>query len=278
MKSYSELLDMQTRGEDVTPNPNNKVTRKRQAAANYIAKESNGNGEDAYNISMDMLGDNVTRLQEFVLSHSEEPAPDLRDLAKQVYQLRMTDVSEAGEILDLDTEESKTFLEEQEASFEGDFGYVADDFLGHLGAPLEIAVGYMQGKKEGFVDPGLITGIINTVGSKLNHGELVRAAQGKSANFITGLSTGGKAHYNSLVAYFKAHPDTAKQVTSGQITDESQLPGWTAPATTAPLYNNPLNNIATDTVNSQFKRAIPYIILFLVLIGVIVYVAARHKK
>lgn len=279
MKTYSELLDMQTRGESVLPNPHNKVTKKRKALGNGIMNEANGNSATAFAISMNTLENHIPRLQEFVLSHGEEPAADLNDLVKQVYQLRMTDVSEAGEVLDFDTEQGITHMEQQENDFEGDFGYVRDEFLGELFAPIEIAYTHLKNNKpDGFVDPAMISGIVNTVGGKLNSAEFMRAAQGKPANFITGLSTGGKRHYQGLLDYFKKNPDVAKQVMNGQITDEASLPNWTVATSTGNGSKNPIKAITDNVVNDQFKRAIPYIIGFLLLIGVIVYLASRHKK
>lgn len=270
MKTYSELLDMQVRGEDITPNPNNHVTRKRKALTNYIAKESDGKKDKAYEISMNMLGENVTRLQEFVLSHSEEPAPGLADLAKQVYQLRQNDINEAADILDMGGEEAEVFSEQQEAQFEGDFGYVRDDFLGHLGAPLSIVVNHGDVNS---IDPNAIGTVVAAVGQKLSSVELVRAAQGKSTNFITGLSPGGKAHYNALLAYFKANPGARQQVLSGQIRDESMLPGWYGVAT-QPGVDNPLFTPST----SQATKGIIIAVVFILLIGLIVFLASRSKK
>lgn len=269
---------MQTRNESITPNPNNSVTKKRKKLGSSIMKEAEGNSSAAYSLSIRTLENYIPRLQEFVLSHSEEPAQDVNDLIKQVYQLRMNDVTDASDILDFDTEEGKTHLEQQENDFETDYGYVRDEFLGELFAPIEIAYNHLNKQAhsdEGFLGANIAGTAIPIIGEKVNKATLIRAAQGKPSGIVGFLSTGGKKHYELLVAYFKKYPDYAKQVLTGQISDESQLPNWYV---TKPTSKNPLIPITDDLVRDQFKKAIPYIIGLLLLIGIIVYFAARSKK
>jgi len=267
---------MQSRGEDIAPDANNKLTTRRKAWKNAILETAQQDGENAYNIAIEILGQHVNRLQQFVLQHGEEPAPKLPDLVKQVYQLRMQDVKEASEILDYDNEQGIVHLEEQENLFEDENGYRMDGFLGELFAPIEVV--YTQEQKQSgdsFLASDLANALIPAVGSKLNRTQLIRAAQGKSANIFTGLSTGGKRHYEALVAYFRANPETAKKVINGQIIDESQLPGWTM----SPMQlNNPLVPLADDLRKDQLKKMIPYIIGFFVVLGLVIYFAARSKK
>jgi len=274
MRSYSELLDMQSRGEDISPDPDNKLTQRRKAWKGAIIEQAGNDGETAYDMSLDILGNYVNRLQQFVLEHSEEPAPQLPDLARQVYQLRMQDVAEASKILDYDNEQGIVHLEDNENLFEEENGYRMDGFLGELFAPVEIVYSH-QNKTDSFIASGLANALIPAIGAKVNKSTLIRAAQGKSANIFTGLSTGGKKHYEALVAYFRANPETAKKVLSGQITDESQLPNWTVPAQGGA---NPIIPLADDLRKDQLKKMLPYIIGFLVILGLIVYFAARSKK
>lgn len=272
MRSYSELLDMQSRGEDISPDANNKLTQRRKAWKAAIIEQSGNDGQTAYDMSLDILGNYVNRLQQFVLEHSEEPAPNLPDLAKQVYQLRMQDVAEASNVLDYDTEGATVHLEEQEDLFEAENGYRMDGFLGELFAPVEIV--YTQGKPEGFIAADLANALIPAIGQKVNKATLVRAAQGKPSGVLGFLSTGGKKHYEALVAYFRANPETAKKVTDGLITDEAQLPGWTVPA----QGRNPLTPLADDLRKDQLKKMIPYIIGFFIVLGLVIYFASRNRK
>jgi len=283
MKTYSELLDLQARGKSLRLNHGNKVTVKRKNLGRKIIREANGQPQHAYNISMGILGDNVNRLQEYVISHSEEPAPQLPNLVKQVMFLRKKEAGEAQEILDFDGEESRIFLEQQEADFMDENGYAMDNFLGDLGAPLDIAYSAIEGgnNADSFAATGLIGGLVNMVGTKLNDAELKRAAQGKSANFLTGISTGGKAHYNALVAYFKAHPDIKQKVLSGEITQEDALPGWTAPnsGNYDPVGRDAVRQFASPYVDDQVKRYMPLIIGgAILLIIIVIVIVSRHKK
>lgn len=275
MRSYSELLDLQSRGEDISPDANNKLTQRRKAWHAAIIEQAGNDGQTAYDMSIDILGNYVNRLQQFVLEHSEEPAPLLPDLAKQVYQLRMQDVAEASNILDYDNEQAKVYLEDQENLFEDENGYRMDGFLGELLAPVEIVYTYEQKQApDGFIAGDIANALIPAVGQKVNKATLIRAAQGKNSGILGFLSTGGKRHYEALVAYFRANPDTAKKVLDGQITDESQLPGWTVPSQSA----NPLTPLADDLRKDQMKKMIPWIIGFFIILGVVVYLAARKKS
>lgn len=274
MRSVSELLDQQTRGEDISPNPDNKVTKKRKSWGHGIREAAGNNREAAYTESMGILENNIPRLQEFVLTHGEAPAPELPDLVQQVYQLRMADVKETTSILEFDNETSLVHLEDQENNFIEDNGYKLDSFLGELFAPVDIAYSYLSNQNaDSFAAQDIVNGLIPMIGEKFNHATLIRAAQGKDkAGIIGSLSTGGKRHYESLVDYFIKYPDVAKKVLSGEITDEMQLPNWRTPT------QSNLSDIAQPLINNQLKKALPYIIGFLVLIGVIVYVASRSKK
>jgi hypothetical protein len=273
MRSFSELLDMQSRGEDISPDANNKLTQRRKAWKAAIIEQAGNDGQTAYDMSLDILGNYVTRLQQFVLEHSEEPAPRLPDLAKQVYQLRMQDVKEVSEVLDYDNEQGVVHLEDQENLFEDENGYRMDGFLGELFAPIEI-VYTQENKGESFIASDIANTLIPAIGNKVNKATLIRAAQGKPSGVLGFLSTGGKKHYEALVSYFRANPETAKKVLAGQITDESQLPNWTVPA----QQGNPLTPLADDLRKDQLKKMLPYIIGFLVILGLIVYFAARNRK
>lgn len=292
MKAVSELLDMQTRGEDITPNPDNKVTKKRKGWKCGIMKDCNDNLQAAYVSSMSILENYMPRLQEFVLTHGEEPAPELPGLVQQVYQLRMQDVRDAVEMLDFDNETGLIHLEDQEALFIKENGYTRDEFLGELFAPIEIAYTYLTGEKrnsydpdgydpDGFLGADLAGGLIPIIGEKVNRATLIRAAQGKNAGILGALSTGGKRHYEALVAYFVKYPDIAKKVITGEISDESQLPNWrySGSGGTDQIPNIPLlDPLRKQLVGDSLKQALPYIIGFLILLGVIVYFAARSKK
>lgn len=277
MRALSELLDQQTRGESIAPNPNNKVTKNRKGLYNQIMSKANNDSNAAYAIAMSTLEDYIPRLQEFVIEHSEEPAYNLPDLVQQVYQLRMKDVYDAQEILDYNTDEAITHLDQQEADFEKENGYQMDSFLGELFAPIEIVYSHIKGKQvDNFGAEQLASAIIPAIGQKVNSATLIRAAQGKKPGILGTLSTGGKRHYEGLLQYFKNNPEAAQKVLSGEYTDESQLPGWRV--ITPKDTSSPLNKIADDVVGNQFKKAIPYIIGFVLLIGIIVYFASRSKK
>lgn len=287
MKTLSEMLDQQTRGESIAPNPGNRVTKKRKHVRKSILEKAGGNNEAAYKMAMGVIEDYLPRLQEFVLEHGEEPAPEINDLVKQVYEIRMHDVNDATEVLDYDNEEALTWLDQQEDQFENDFGYKQDSFLGELFAPIEIAYTYLKnhrGNPDGLDLGGVLGGVGNMITGKLNKSELIRAAQGKPAGVVGTLATGGVSHYNALRAYFRAHPDVAKNVLNGSLTDESQLPGWqiTQPTNAGGGFGDPIrnaaNDLAGDVIGTQFKKALPYIIGFVVLMAVIVYFAARSKK
>lgn len=278
MKTYSEMLDQQQQGESIKPNPNNKITKKRLALGRSIMSIANGKSESAYNAAMDLLGNHIERLQEFVLSHSEEPAPELNKLVVQCYQLRQTDINDASDVLSFDNKEAKIFLDQQESDFYDEMGYVRDEFLGELVAAIDIAYAHIKSNPDGFIDAGLLQGVINTIGTKVNASTLKRAAQGKKPGILGLLSTGGKKHYAALVAYFNdpKNKDTRAKVVSGQIIDESELPNWNAPPVTS--TTNPINQIGNDIAHDQIKKYLPYIIGGILLIVVIVYFAARRKK
>lgn len=279
MKSFSELLDMQTRGEFKGPDANNAVTQKRRKLGASIIGKANGKKEVAYNLAMQALENYTPRLQEFVLSHGEEPAPNLNDLVQQVYELRMKEAAESADILSINPAQGMLFLEQQESDFYDDSGYIGDDFLGEMWAPIEIAYGHIAKgayDPDGFVDPALVSGIINTVGTKVNAATLKRAAQGKKPGILGFLSTGGKAHYNGLIAYFTANPKVALQVINGEITDESMLPGWKVAPVQPP--SNPLVDAGNKIAGDKIKQALPYLIIGFVIILAVIYFTARASK
>lgn len=268
---------MQTRGEDITPNPRNKTTQRRRALKHKILTEANGDEQAAYQMAMSTLENYIPRLQEFVLSHSEEPAPEIPDLISQVFQLRMHDVRDVSDMLDMDTEQSLVHLDQQEDSFERENGYCRDEFLGELFSPIQIAYSYMHSQKNSFAAEPVISGAVNLIGQKVNSATLKRAAAGKPAGVLGAVSTGGTSHYDALRNYFRNNPEIAKQVISGQITDESQLPNWRAPINTN-TGGNPLTPLVSDAAGSTVKEYLPYIIVGFIVIVAVVYFAAHSKK
>lgn len=279
---------MQTRGEDVTPNPNNGVTAERKRQYDAIMSKAGGNLDVAYAIATDILERNVTRLQEYIISHSEEPAYDLNDMVIQVMQLRSREVQDAVEMFDFDEPTALNFVEQQESDFYADNGYMRDEFLGSLLGALQVAYQYIQ-SKNGYDGGGILGAVAGLVGNKVNKATLKRAAQGKKAGILGTISTGGKSHYDALVQYFKSNPDTAKQVIAGTITDESQLPNW-LPADTGAVPNTGFNiaqatglnktaeELSKTATQAAIKKALPYIIGFAVLLIVIVIYASRKNK
>lgn len=279
MGEYSFFLDKKIRGELKPPNPNNDITVKRKRLGNNIMNEANGNESVQYQLAVDVLNNHKTRLQEFVLSHGEAPAYDLNELIVQTFQLKNKDIAKVSSILGMDNNESLLHIENEEQNFYDDMGYVRDEFLGELLAPVEIAYTHLKNARpDNFLDPSLISAGINMVGTKVNSSTLKRAAQGKPVGLLGKISTGGKAHYAALVAYFRANPDQKQAVLSGRITDESELPGWVINSESSNRSATGLNDIYKQIKRAEIKKYVPYIIAGVLLIVLIVYIAARHKK
>lgn len=280
MKTISELLDKQTRGESIAPNSENKTTKRRLLRGKKIMAEADGNEDAAFAIAVNELSNYIPRLQEFVLSHSEEPAQTIEELIQQVYQLRMQDVADVSEMLDFDNEDAIVHLEEQEDQFCNEHGYAMENFLGELWSPIEIAYNHIN-KSERFagqIASNVAGTVLPIVGEKVNRQALIRAAQGKPAGVYGTLASGGTANYNALRDYFRKNPQIAQQVIKGAITDEAQLPGWIMSDSSIDKSKDVIGKKINEFKKKTFKEILPYIILFLVIIAAIVFFATRAAK
>ncbi len=158
-------------------------------------------------------------------------------------------------------------------------------------APIGIAAKHLSYQGDGsdnYLDGGLVTGLINTIGGKLDAGQLKRAAENKPSG-IVGALTGGKKEYERLRAYLQnpANAEEKARVLNGQITNVNQLQGYGGGNTGNTGLNLPNLNIAgTDVVaemirikkREEIKKMLPFIIIGVVLIIFVTFLIAKNAK
>ena len=261
MSKISEVIAESYRGgRQVKPNVTNKLSVARKKMYEKIKNATGEDPDTELDYSLQLIKENTPQIQRYVMSQNELPADNSKGLAVQAYKLRCNQISAVAQALGVADNEAQVFLEQDEAESMDLESSDSDNYLGQLFAPIGIAATRIEqrkykarGRGDNYTEVAdsydtqpenlsgdLVSGITQTIGNKVNTSTLIRAAQNKPAGLLGFLSTGGTAHYNALRDYFQKNPTIAKQVISGAIRDESQLPGWGI---------NQLGTTPTDSTN-----------------------------
>jgi hypothetical protein len=208
-------------------NPNNRITVRRRRMYDKINKDSGGDENAKFQTCMNILKRNRGRLQSYIISRNETPMDSLEDLTLQAYALRCNEIESTARMMGVTEGEAGIFLEEDESDMETANNPDAKNRVGELFAPIGIAAKHISTKGDNFVDAGLVSGIINTVGSKVDKGTLKRAAENKPSGLL-GFLSGGKKQYELLRSYLQdpKNVDEKNAVLKGIITEVTQLKGY----------------------------------------------------
>lgn len=298
MHNLSEkVADSYRQGKKVKSNPSNPVTSRRRKLYSVIKERTGGNAQAELDYAISIINQERPKIENYILSKNEVPMDKIEDLIMQAYQLRSQEIDHTASLLGVSDGEAAIFLEDDEASSETANDNEVDNFIGELFAPIGLAAKHLHGNSGGlstpnnFVDAGLIGGLINTVGSKVNNADLRRAAQDKPAGILGFLGAGGTAGYNALRNYFKvpANADEKARVIAGQITDVSQLRGYggaVAATSGTNILPGGINVAGVDVIKAietqkkqeAIKKALPFIIIGLVVIIVVTILIVRNAK
>lgn len=279
MLNLSEkIADSYRKGENPKSNPGNPVTSRRRKLFTTIKERTGGDPDAELNYSMKIIQRERPKIEDYIISKNEVPLDRIEDLIMQAYQLRCSEIDNTAKTLGVSEGEAGIFLEDDEAETETANNPEADNFIGELFAPIGIAAKHLNGS-DNFVDAGLVSGIINTVGTKVDKGTLKRAAENKPSG-VLGFLSGGKKQYELLRAYLQNPANTAEKdgVLRGTITDISQLKGYGGgdlPVKSgANIAGGGLNVAGVDVLKAiedqkkkdAIKKALPFIIIGIVVI------------
>ena len=265
------------------PNANNKVTTGRRKLYEHILGQAGGDPNGELDYSMKLIKDGEPDIQKYVLSKGETPAPDAEDLALQAYNLRCQEIDNIANTIGVPDTDAQIFLEQDEDEAKGANSSAVDSNIGALFAPIGLAAKHLHRKgvaghadnAAGGLLGGLLSGVIGAAGAKINSGDLMRAAEGKSAGIFGALGTGGTKFYDALRAYLQnpANADEKQNVLNGTITDVSMLRGY---------QSLPQGGLAVQAqqVTSQLKanaiqQYLPYIFIGVIVLIVIIVVATK---
>jgi hypothetical protein len=286
------VADSYRQGKTPKANPGNKVTSKRRKLYSIIKDRTGGDPQAEMDYAVKIIQKERPKIENYVLSKNEVPADDIQDLIMQAYQLRCDEIDSHSKMLSVSEGEAGIFLEEDEAESETANNPAADSFIGELFAPIGIAAKHIQGDdSDSFVDSGLVSGIINTIGSKVDKGTLRRAAENKKAG-VLGFLSGGKNQYELLRTYLQDPANAAEKqaVLKGTITDITQLKGYGGAAGQAGGNRNMgagLNVAGVDVLKAiedqkkkdAIKKALPFVIIgLIVIILVTILIVKKNAK
>lgn len=267
-------------------NPANRITNKRRKLFEHIKERAGGNPESELLYSMQMIKKNRPKIDAYILSRNETPLDSAEDAALQAYQLRCNEIEEAASILGVSEGEAGIFIEDDEAETAAANNYEGESSLGELFAPIGIAAKHLANPDaDNFLDAGLVTGIANTIGEKIDIGALKRAAQNKPSGII-GFLSGGNKEYDAVRAYLQRPENIAEKnaVIAGTITSASQLKGFGGlPANSTGvkvLAKDVIDEITRQKKREAINKALPFIIIgiaAIILITVLIVKRAKNK-
>lgn len=267
-------------------NPANKITNRRRKLFEHIKERTAGNADTELQYSMEFIKKNRPKIDAYIMSRNEVPLDSNEDVALQAYQLRCNEIEEAASILGVSEGEAGIFIEDDEAETAEANNYEGESSLGELFAPIGIAAKHLSTPSaDSFLDAGLVTGIANTIGEKIDVGALKRAAQNKPAG-IVGFLSGGSKEYDAIRAYLQRPENIAEKnaVIAGTITSAMQLKGFGGlPANTTGvkvLAKDVIDEITRQKKREAINKALPFIILgiaAIILITVLIVKRAKNK-
>jgi hypothetical protein len=271
-------------GERTKTNPNNKFTHNRRNLYKKIKEETGLDKDASKAMCLRLIEENMPIIQRYVQSQGEMPSNDIEQLVLQTYELRCKQIQDAARISDLPENDAQILLEEEEAETE-DSG-IEDRFLGMFSAPIGLAAEIlMNNPHDNFVDPAMITGIVNTIGAKITSGDLMRAARNKPAGILGALGTGGTKAYDALRKYLNDPKNIGEKnaVLQGKITDVAQLAGYGGAENTTQsgvkvLANDVINQVKQQEIKAAIKKYLPIAIGLIIIIFIIAYVIGKKHK
>lgn len=283
MNNVSEkVADSYRTNSKPVANPNNKVTRNRRKLFATI-KERTGNDPNAeLDYSLAIINRERPKIESYVINKNEVPADKLEDLVKQAYALRCVEIDSTANTLGVSENEANIFLEDDEADTEESNNYEAENFIGELFAPIELAVKHLNSGADNFIDPSIITGITNVAGQKIDSAQLRRAAQNKPSGII-GMLSGGKGEYELLKSYLQKeeNKDEKQKVLSGIITNVSQLRGYGNIGGGKGVNiaaSDVINEIAKQKRKEEINKILPYVLIGVVAIILITVYISKNAK
>lgn len=288
MQNIAEkVADSYRQNRKPVANPGNRVTANRRKLYQQIKERTGGNSNAELDFALSIVRKRKPEIEQYILSHNEVPMDTIEQLAVQAYNIRCKEIDETMNTLQVSEPEAVIFLEEDEAETKDAFNDEEGNYVGELFAPIGIIAKQNAGADE-FIDSGLVSGLINTIGGKLDAAQLKRAAQDKRPG-IVGALTGGKAEYEALRKYLQdpANVQIKQAVLNGTIKDVSQLPGFATGDNRG--FGSPgvgLNIAGRDVIDEiarikrreMINKALPFIIIGLVLIVFVTIYITKHAN
>ena len=280
-----EVLEKKYKGEEVKPNYNNPLTKKRSKLSNAVA-----NDEDSFSKCLAIVKKNKSRISKYVSAKGESPSNNPEELAVQAADLRYRDIMKVAETLEVPFNEAQIFIEDNESGYSTTNSSEADYFITDIAPAIFDVAETVKGSSDQFISPELVSGVLNTAGTKINASSLVRAAQNKPAGLLGTLSSGGTKLYNQLRAYFQKNPAIAKDVISGKITSIDQTGFYGSPEKIKADEDSAANDSrkfkASDVLDevrkAETKRAIkkylPFIIIGILAIIAVTFLIAKNAN
>ncbi len=292
MQTLSEKVANSYRdGSTVKPEANNKTTRKRRALYKKIMNQSHGNIGDQIAMSLNIIKQNRPLVESYVLSQNEVPLDNIEDLVKQAYELRSKEIDDTAQLLQVSEGEANIFLEADSSFQSGVNNFQGGADLGELFAPIGIAAKHLSftgedSEPDSFIDANLVSGVIGTIGGKLDSAQLKRAAENKPSG-IVGALTGGKKEYETLRSYLQnpKNADEKAAVIKGVINSVYQLRGYSTGGITLNQGVGGVNIAGVDVIEEiarqkrreAIRKAIPFLIIGVVVIVLVTFLIVRKK-
>lgn len=284
MNVSEKVADSYRTGNKPNANPANKVTRRRRKLFDTIKERTGGDPNAELDYSLKIIQRERPKIENYIMSKNEVPMDSLEDIVNQAYQLRCKEIDDTARTLGVSEGEANIFIEDDESETEQANNYEAENFIGELFAPIEIAASHLN-KPEGFVDPNLISGLIGTAGAKIDSAAMKRAALDKKSG-ILGFLSGGKGEYEQLRKYLQdpKNKDEKDAVLAGVIKDPSQLRGFGGLQNQNTLLggkvgvfaNDVIDEIARQKKREMIRKNLPFIILGIVAIILITYLIVKN--
>lgn len=287
-----KIADSYRKNRNPKANPGNVVTSRRRKLYSTIKDRTGGDADAEFDYAMKIIGKERAKIENYVISKNEVPMDNLAELVMQAFNLRCQEIDQTARTLNVSDAEAGLFIEDDEAESALANNGEQDNFLGELFAPIGIAAKHLSGgedSNDNFVDAGLVSGVINTIGGKVDKGTLKRAAQNKPSG-ILGFLSGGKKQYELLRSYLQDPKNAAEKdkVLKGIITDISQLAGYGGqlPANNSGILPNGVNIAGIDVLKAiedqkkkeAIKKALPFIIIGLIVIILITVLIVKNAN
>jgi hypothetical protein len=312
MSISEHIANSYASGKKPKVNINNKFTRKRMKLYENIKENTGENPDSELDFSRQIIGENLPKVQRYIMSQNETPSDNLDNLIKQAYSLRCNQINAISSSLDISDRDAQILIEEDEHEANEIEANGKDEFLAELFAPIGIAATRLQMKHkkdqaeaenlDGEADNlsgdlgNILGGVLGIAGTKISAGDFKRAAQNKPAGVLGALGAGGTSHYNALRSWFSQYPKIAALVVSGQIPDEASLyyyvqqqnvisqggakismPPVSAIGSTPINSNDIVGGIADYQKKQALKKALPLIIIGAVALIIVIVLIARKK-